>query len=833
MTSTPDREESLFAEALSRPKDQRTAFLEQACSDDDALRQRLTGLLAAHDAPETTLGIPVVQPIIRLDERLGTRIGPYLLLEKIGEGGCGTVFLAEQQEPVRRRVALKVIKLGMDSADVVARFEMERQALALMNHPNIANVLDAGATDTGRPYFVMELVVGTRITAYCDDHKLSLPERLGLFIQVCHAIQHAHQKGIIHRDIKPSNILVTVLDGVPVPKVIDFGIAKATQGQLADRTTLTALAQFIGTPVYMSPEQAELSGCDVDTRSDIYSLGVLLYELITGRPPFDPDSLLRAGLDEIRRHIREVDPPRPSTRLSTLTDADRATIALHRGTDVSRLSTLLRGDLDWIVMRCLEKERARRYDTANGLATDVQRYLNHEPVSASPPSTFYRTRKLVLRHKAFFAAAAVVTLALLAGTVVSTWQAVRATRAERLASARMLSEKTARQDADRQRQLAVDQSALATAARLDAEKQRKLAEERLRSETAARQDSERQKTVAEQERSRAQLAEKVAQAEALISQAVNDFLQKDLLLQADSRVQASAQQTPNPDLTVREALDRASGQVGARFSQQPLVEAGVREAIGQAYQGLGGSDKAAEHFERVLQIRKTELGPDHEHTFNAMHNLGTAYGRIQRLPEAASLLEQTLASRRRLSGPETLATLNTMNSLALVYWAQRRIPEAAALLKPVVEINQRTLGSDHPTSLTAAANLATLYHGLGQAAEAMALLESTLATKEQVLGKEHPDTLNSTNNLGCVYLSSGRPADAARLFTQVAEVRKRVLGPQHPDTLLSMCDLASAFRAQGLLDASAGLLEKTVTAQRQVLKSEHPDTLVSISNLAC
>src|SRR5215472_1797828 len=355
-------------------------------------------------------------------EKPGDKIGRYKLLQQIGEGGCGVVYMAEQEEPVRRRVALKVIKLGMDTKSVIARFEAERQALAMMDHPNIAKVLDAGATDNGRPFFVMELVRGIKITDYCDQNKLSTEERLGLFMQVCNAIQHAHQKGIIHRDIKPSNILVTLHDGKPVPKVIDFCIAKATQGRLTDQTLFTAFEQFIGTPAYMSPEQAELTMKDVDTRTDIYSLGVLLYELLTGKTPFDAQQLLASGLDAMRRTIREQEPERPSTKLSTMMDGELTTTARHRHTEAPKLIHQLRGDLDWIVMKTLEKDRARRYETANGLARDVQRYLADEPVVARPPSRLYRFQKLARRNKLAFAASGAVAAALIVGLAAATWE---------------------------------------------------------------------------------------------------------------------------------------------------------------------------------------------------------------------------------------------------------------------------------------------------------------------------------------------------------------------------------------------------------------------------
>jgi serine/threonine protein kinase len=390
-----NRPDELFEHALALTASERAAWLAQVCAEDDRLRERVAALLRAHEEAQSFMEstAPDLKPVKpangTIEEQPGDRIGRYKLLQKIGEGGCGVVYMAEQEEAVRRRVALKVIKLGMDTKAVIARFEAERQALARMEHPNIARVLDAGATQSGRPYFVMELVRGLKITEYCDQSNLSTEQRLDLFVKVCQAIQHAHQKGIIHRDIKPSNILITLHDGQPVPKVIDFGIAKATHGRLTDATLFTAFEQFIGTPAYVSPEQAEMSGLDIDTRSDIYSLGVLLYELLTGRTPFDTSQLMDAGLDEMRRRIREQEPPRPSHRLRTLNDSDRTTVARRRGTDAPRLTLQLRGDLDWIVMRCLEKDRARRYETANGLATDIQRHLRNEPVTARPPSTAY------------------------------------------------------------------------------------------------------------------------------------------------------------------------------------------------------------------------------------------------------------------------------------------------------------------------------------------------------------------------------------------------------------------------------------------------------------
>src|SRR5205823_647787 len=434
-----NREKEIFEQALDiTSAEERLRFLTGACGKDAALLARVQALLRADESGESFLPEQPKGTVVAITEKPGDRIGRYKLLQQIGEGGCGVVYMAEQEEPVRRRVALKVIKLGMDTKQVIARFEAERQALALMDHPNIAKVLDAGATETGRPYFVMELVRGIKITEFCDEKSVPTADRLKLFAQVCQAIQHAHQKGVIHRDIKPSNILVTVNDGVPVPKIIDFGIAKATAGPLTDKTFFTAFEQFIGTPAYMSPEQAEMTSLDIDTRTDIYSLGVLLYELLTGRTPFDPSELLQSGLDEMRRTIREKEPDRPSTRLSTMAEGELMTVAKLRHTEAPRLIHLVRGDLDWIVMKCLEKDRMRRYETANGLASDIQRHLNTEPVVARPPSTAYRFQKLVRRNKLAFAGASAVAVALVLGAAVSTWQAIRATHFRRQAEAEAL-----------------------------------------------------------------------------------------------------------------------------------------------------------------------------------------------------------------------------------------------------------------------------------------------------------------------------------------------------------------------------------------------------------
>ena len=487
-------ERAVFDAALDiADAEQRSAYLDQICGDDTVLRSHFDGLLKSHESADDFLSVPAAGLLGAMagtfrdySEGPGSVIGAYKLLEQIGEGGMGVVYLADQQSPVRRRVALKIIKPGMDTRQVIARFEAERQALALMDHPNIARVLDAGATESGRPFFVMELVPGTPITEHCDQNYLPVNERLKLFIAVCHAVQHAHQKGIIHRDIKPSNILVTLHDGLPVPKVIDFGVAKAIDQSLTDKTLFTQSAQLIGTPLYMSPEQAGMTGLDIDTRSDIYALGVLLYELLTGTTPFDRDRLHRATGDEIRRIIREDEPSKPSTRISSLSSDSRAATAARRRVAVDRLSQLVRGDLDWIVMQALEKDRTRRYETVNNFAVDVLRYLDNLPVEACPPSAAYRFRKFARRNRPALMTAAIVAVSLLLTTCISTWQAIRATRARNDAE-------QAQDRADEARQAEARERTKAEAARRDEALQRGIAD-------ARRAEAEQERSAAENAR---------------------------------------------------------------------------------------------------------------------------------------------------------------------------------------------------------------------------------------------------------------------------------------------------------------------------------------------
>jgi serine/threonine protein kinase len=797
-----NREKEIFEQALDLASAaERQAFLKGACGPDAAMCERLQALLRSHEEAADFLPAQPAAPsgtvIVPITEKPGDRIGRYKLLQQIGEGGCGVVYMAEQEEPVRRRVALKVIKLGMDTKQVVARFEAERQALAMMEHPNIAKVLDAGATTTGRPYFVMELVRGTRITDFCDEKKLPTPERLDLFMQVCTAIQHAHQKGIIHRDLKPSNVLVTMIDGVPVPKVIDFGIAKATnQQRLTDKTLFTAFEQFIGTPAYMSPEQAEMSGVDIDTRSDIYSLGVLLYELLTGTTPFDAEQLLRSGLDGIRKTLREQEPLKPSTRLNTLAAADLTTVANQRHTEAPKLLNTVRGDLDWIVMKALEKDRARRYESASAFAQDVQRHVKNEAVLACPPSASYLFWKWAGRNQSAFMVLATVTACIVTMTLGLSVNTYRARQAQRVAEAARGSAEQANQKTQAALKMVETSEANATQERDEALKQKQRADE-----------------------------------EAAIAKAVNDFLQNDLLRQASSTAQADAKFDPDPDLTVRQALDRASDQIGQRFTNQPLVEAAIRMAIGHAYLAIGEARKAIEHLEKSLASRKTRLEQDHSGTLYSMTSLAGAYHNAGKLDQALPLFEETLKLQKAKLGLEHPDTIASMHNLAVAYTTAGKLDQALPLHEEAFKLMNAKLGPEHPNTLISMNSLAGAYKAVGKLDQALSLHEETLKLRKAKLGLEHPDTHTSLNNLALAYKDAGKLDQAILLAEETLKVRKATLGIEHPHTLAAMNNLAAAYEAAGKLGQALPLYEETLKLRKSKLGLEHPDTLNSMNNL--
>ncbi len=772
MAETPRTAKDIFLAALERTTPQeRDAFLAQACACNDALRAEVEALLRVHDEPDSLLDRPRIDlglardPAATIDplmERPGTQIGPYTLLEVIGQGGMGVVYRAQQREPIERNVALKIIKPGMDTQHVIARFDAERQALARMDHPHIAHVLDAGATDAGRPYFVMELVTGIPITDYCDQHQLSIPARLELFVSVCQAVQHAHQKGIIHRDIKPSNILVVETDDQPQPKVIDFGVAKAVGGRLTDKTAFTSLGQLVGTPLYMSPEQAGLSGQDVDTRTDVYSLGVLLYELLTGEPPLSKERFREAAYEEIRRVIRDEEPAKPSTRISSLGDA-ATTASGRRQVTPTHLRRALEGDLDWIVMKALEKDRTRRYETPSAYARDIQRYLRHEPVEAGPPSAIYRFRKFARRNKVTFVTTSVVAVSLVLGLVGTTWQALRArqqaTRAE-------LGERRAQEEADN------------------------------------------------------------ARTAAAISQAVNAFLTEDLLAQADT------EKEPDRDIKLLTVVERAAAQVENRFADQPLVAAAVHHTLGTVLRSLGEYQAAERHFRKAIELRQTQLGPEHQATLSSMRGLATCLLQQWRNEEAELLFRQLLNAGNRVLGPESEETLNVRNCLAVLCKREGRLDEAEKWYTENLEVNRRVRGPEHRSTLTDMINLSNLYNGRGRAAEAWPLKNAALEIAKKTLGDDHPLTLDCECGLAFQHAIWGLATEGEKRFLELLARRRRVLGPEHPNTLVSMNGLADTYQRQQRTDEAEKLYAEVLEIGRSGQCSAYPEMRSALRRLA-
>jgi eukaryotic-like serine/threonine-protein kinase len=793
--------ETIFFEARDlTDARERARYLENACGGDRALRERVERMLLAEQKADQFLAknpIEVDELLVTASdvvEKQGTQIGCYKLLQKIGEGGCGVVYMAEQEEPIRRRVALKVIKPGMDTRQVVARFEAERQALAMMDHPNIARVLDAGATESGRPYFVMELVRGIPITEYCDQNNLATRERLELFTKVVQAVQHAHQKGIIHRDLKPSNVLVTLHDSVPVPKVIDFGIAKAIEQKLTDKTLFTQFEQFIGTPAYTSPEQAEMSGLDVDTRSDIYSLGVLLYELLVGRTPFDSKELLQSGINEMRRIIREKEPDRPSTRFSTMLADERTSTAQRRAASGPELIHLLKGDLDWVVMRCLEKDRTRRYDTASALATDIQNYLTNEPVSARPPSATYRLVKLIRRNKLPFAAGALVAAALLAGIILSSWQAMRARRAEAAGKAEKESAEAV---------LTFFQDKVLAAGRPEG------------------QEGGLGKDVS--------LREAIDAAESQIAQA---FKGRPL-------VEANIRQTlgqsyyylGEPALAI-EQLGRA---LAIHRVEWGLGHTGILRTLDmlmEAYSEAGKIEQILPYYEEIRAFRKANLGADHLETLRSAERLGWVYHRAGKFEEALPIQEETLKLRKAKLGLDHIDTAWSLTDLAGTYSRTGKMEQAVPLFEETFRIMKAILGPDHSDTLDSMQVLAAAYSHSGKFDQALALYQEAYNLAKAKLGPLHVEVLERMNRLALEFARSGNLGKALPLLEEIFDLRKAKLGPDHPATLASMNILADAYSETGKLDQALLIYADAARLSNAKLGSNHFLTVRTMDGLA-
>jgi len=673
----------------------------------------------------------------------GRSIGPYRITGKIGSGGMGTVFRAvRDDQQFRKEVAIKALLFSADES-LISRFRYERHALAAMDHPNIAKVLDAGASDAGELYLVMELVDGKPLTVYADRHRLSIRERLQLLIPVCKAVQHAHQKGIIHRDLKPSNVLVTVIDGVSTPKVIDFGVAKAVHGlAIAGPTMHTQLGTAVGTLEYMSPEQTGLSDDRVDTRSDVYSLGVILYELLAGSTPLKRgDSVV----DFVRR-LSEEEPQPLSARVRSL-GPDAGKIASQRSTEVARLTRALTGEIDWIAAKALEKDPERRYESANALALDIERYLNGDPVRASPLTTRYRIRKFVRKHRLAFAVVIAFVAILTGAAAVSTWEAVKARRAGEVA------------------------------------------------------------------------------------EAVSTFLREDVLSQANPEAQSSGDK-PNPQLTVRDALDRAAASIGPRFRGKPLVEAAIRRTIGESYLALGQFDSAIQQLRRAFDLFSQTRGPKDQETLALKGRLGEATWRGGNIQDGIALLSQTVDSLKSVEGADGDDTLSSIQNLADAYIALGQHRKAVELLEPATRIMERKYGPESRGVLEAITILVNAYTRNGDVTRAIETQEKALAIQRRVVGPDHPDTLVSANNLAVAYYQAGQYDKAEPLYADTAERQSRTIGPRHPSTLTTKNNLSQVYSSTGQWPRSLVLLNEVYQAFRDSLGADNLNTLVAGHNVA-
>jgi eukaryotic-like serine/threonine-protein kinase len=719
--------------------------------------------------------------------RLPDDVGPYHLIELLGEGGMGAVYLAEQTHPIRRRVALKLIKPGMDSEQVIARFESERQALALMSHPNVARVLDAGTTPLGRPYFVMEHVAGIPITDYCDRHTLNTRERLRLFLAVCDAVQHAHQKGIIHRDLKPSNVLVAVQNDTPVPKVIDFGVAKAVEQRLTDRTLFTEYGQLVGTPEYMSPEQAEMTTLDIDTRSDIYSLGVLLYELLVGALPFDRKQFRRAALNEIQRIIRSEEPVTPSTRLSSLGDAV-ADVARNRRTEQSALEKQLRGDLDWITMKALEKDRTRRYATASQLADDIVRYLSSQPVTAGPPTSWYRLQKFVARNRGAVAAATVILVALVAGLGISSRLYLRA---------------------ERERQRADEQARVAT----------RVSEFLIGLFEVSDPDEGLGRSVTAREL----LDKGAASIESLRDQPVTQATLMDTMGRVYSTLGLYDQSVTLLDQAV--AIRRR--ELGA--SHLDLASSAYNLAL--ARWERGELEQAERLAREALAIRERQLPPLHVDVGRAVNLVAVVLQETHRLDDAEREYLRAIDILRRAAGDNEVDLAGSLNDLATLYQDKADYSRALKLYQESVRIRRARLGELHPRTIESVTNMAGTLQLAGRYQEAEPLYREGLTNQRRLLGAEHPLVATTLGNLALVRHELGDDREAEQLFRESLAIERKRFGDHHLSVALSTSGLAKALQGQGRHAEAEQLFRQAIALEESVAGTDHPASGVDLSNL--
>jgi serine/threonine protein kinase/tetratricopeptide (TPR) repeat protein len=835
------RAESIFQTAADLPLGDRAAFLAEHCGDDPVLRDLVEDLLERHDGGMGSFLKPEVADRIPLDETPGPRtfdcIGPYRLQERIGFGGMGEVWTAEQLSPVRRTVALKLIKAGMDSRQVLARFEAERQALALMNHPYIAKVFDAGVTGLGHPYFVMEHVPGVPIADYCDQQRLDTKERLKLFERVCEGVQHAHQKAVIHRDIKPSNILVVDVDGKPLPKIIDFGVAKATSRKLSEKTIHTALGQIIGTPEYMSPEQADLASEDVDTRTDVYALGVVLYELLVGALPFDPDELRKAGFEELLKTLRERDPLRPSTKLSTLGEKTTE-IARARQTEPPRLAAELKGDLDWIVMRALEKDRQRRYGSPRELAQDIRRHLSDRPVLARPPSAVYQCRKFMKRHRVGvgFAAMAVVILVLFAGTMATMVVRVRqeAGRANREATTAQavsdfLVELFEITDPYGHSDPGLARGASMTVRQLLERSQVKL-------ETAFEDDplirARLLATLGVVYRSLGHYEE----AEAMLVEALDlrrralgtEHVDVASTICDLARLLANKGDYRRAEEQYREALEmrrRLLGEEHADIANNLHLLAKLLKTTGD-YVG------AEALFRESLEMQRQLLGADHPDIANSLNDLAGLLNAKGNYEGAEPLYRESLEMLRRLLGDAHPDIAAGLNNLAALLKEKGDYQGAESLYRESLEMRRQLLGGDHTAVATILNNLALLLHERGDYGGAEPLYRESLEIYRRLLDGDHTAVATILNNLGGVRREKGDYEGAEPLFREALDMRRRLLGEDHPGVATILNNLAGLRREKGDYEGAEPLSREALEMFRRLLGDEHPYVGISLKNLA-
>ena len=781
-----DRVKQILFDALDVPQGQRRSFIASACDGDASLIEQVLRLAKAHDNAGEFLSEPSIdtgsRSIPHAEEPLPESIGGRKVLRKLGEGGFGVVYLAQQDKPVSAEVAIKVVRPGMGSQQVIARFETERRALELMKHPCIAGVIDAGTTDDGRPFFVLEHVPGESITAYVNGNNLSTRARLELFEQVCFAVQHAHQKGVIHRDIKPSNVLVTEIDGKPTPKVIDFGIAKATQGPLSDRTVITQSAQIVGTPQYMSPEQVSFGALDVDTRSDVYSLGALLYEILTGSPPFESKRLNKAGAAELERIIREENPPKPSTRVFKSTETNSRTRQAARD---------LKGDLDWVVARAMEKDRSRRYQTPAELGADLRRYLLGEPVEAGPPSGVYRLRKLIARRRVEFAAACAVAMALIAVVIVSVVFASSAERARKAA----------------ERELAKFQSIS------------RFTEEMLSGIDPA------------------------------VARGADTGLFRSILDDAAERIDTEGVDEPEVEIELRAMIGQAYQSV-ALFD---LAEAQIMIASTMAHESLGSDhplslevdsqlaqvlgttsrfDEALEMFRSIHQRRLALLGPDDEMTVEALSNIGATQNLLGQYQDSYDTQQIVLEARIRTLGDNHADTMATRNNMATLLDDLNRADEALPLLQMVLDFQIETNGEDHPQTLATMNNLANANQAVGNYAEAETMFGRVLDIKDRILPEGHPSTLITLNNLASLLGVNGEPERAIEIFEEAAALSAEHHGDSSIYTLTIRNNLSTNLIRVERYEEAAAMLRLVSEGFLESSGPANPRTFAARTQLA-